>query len=415
MQHIIHHRLQITTLTPVSIGADEADKLSPYADFVFSDDGSRIIYIDRRKLEKAVLSAGLMDEYVASISNQMDNNRADFDLGMFIRKRLNMKVMDIARFTAANQGISPKVKQTVHPIIKDAGRPYLPGSTLKGAIRTAILYDWLVKTNAGEPVMKGYEKALPGLLRARDDFFRLKKDYKQKRLFREFDEARRRLSDAEKVFFQEDKLFGRLSDGPESRFIRVTDTGFADAQDIGMYATRRIRLQPNPRQQGKSEIPTPREALLCSQPLSFAISVVPAFAEGSLLAYWAEKSTPEILSLLNAFTLDALRNEIYELEQANNQDSQSDIDKLYDFYQDLLGRAEAGSTFMRLGFGKTVYDNSLTLAMYNGLGDDDEDAAFLDYRRGMLGVRDSAINYPVTRTLTADGRPLGWVEVRADA
>lgn len=407
------HRFRLRTVTPVSIGADEADALSPYADYVLSPDGRQVYYLDQRQVEKAVLQAGLLDEYVTSIGNRMDNNRSDFDLDQFLRNRLRLDPKSVARLVAPNHGLSRSNRLNLTAIVKDAGRPYLPGSSLKGSFRTAMLYDWLAKTKAGEPELKRYAEALPDLDRAAAEVSRLKKVFKQQRLFREFDQAKRTLAEVERRFFQEENLFGKLNDGPLARFIRVTDSSFASERALGVYATRRIRLQPNPKVQGRErDIPTPREAVAAGTVLEFGVDVPKKGLADHPLAYWAEKSTAEILTLLAQFSAACVENELYEIRQADNRNFQKDIEALEDFYADLQNRAANGAVFLRLGFGKTVYDNSLALTLLNGFDDtkDGEDA-FLDYRRGMWGVHRDRRNYPVTRTVTAEGKPLGWVEI----
>lgn len=409
------HSFRLRTLTPVSVGADEADALSPYADYVLSPDGKQIYYLDQRKVEKAVLAAGLLDEYVTSIGNRMDNNRSDFDLDQFLRNRLKLDPKSVARIAAPNHGLARNNRLNVNAIVKDAERPYLPGSSLKGAFRTAMLYDWLAKTKAGEPELKKYVDTLPDLDRAAAEVSRLKKIFKQQRLFREFDAAKRNLTDVEKKFFREENLFGKLNDGPLARFIRVTDSSFASEGKLGVYATRRIRLQPNPKVQGRErDIPTPREAIAANTVLKFGVDIPQQGLADHPLAYWAEKSTAEVLALLSQFSQACIDNELYEIRQADNRNFQKDIDALEDFYADLQNRAANGEVFLRLGFGKTVFDNSLALSFLNGLDDSKEaEDAFMDYRRAMLGVHPAKRNYPVTRTVTGEGEPLGWVEVMA--
>jgi CRISPR-associated protein Csm5 len=407
------HHFRLRTLTPVSIGADEADALSPYADYVLSPDGKQVYYLDQRKVEKAVLAAGLLDEYVTSIGNRMDNNRSDFDLDQFLRNRLKLDPKSVARIVAPNHGLSRSNRLNVNAIVKDAERPYLPGSSLKGSFRTAMLFDWLTKTKAGEPELKSYVKSLPDLDRASAEVSRLKRIFKQQRLFREFDAAKRTLAEVERRFFKEENLFGKLNDGPLARFVRVTDSTFAPDRALGVYATRRIRLQPNPKVQGRErDIPTPREAIGADTVLEFRVDVPKKGLADHPLVYWAEKSTAEVLTLLSQFSAACIDNELYEIRQADNRNFQKDIDALEDFYADLQNRAAKGAVFFRLGFGKTVYDNSLALAFLNGLDDSkDGEEALLDYRRGMWGVHRDRRNYPVTRTVTAEGEPLGWVEV----
>lgn len=409
------HRFRLRTVTPVSIGADEAEALSPYADYVLSPDGQSVYYLDQRKIEQAVLEANLLDEYVTSIANRMDNNRSNFNLDQFIRQRLRLDPEDVAKQVADNHGLERNNRLNVQAIVKEAQRPYIPGSTLKGVFRSAMLYDWLTKTKAGEPELDTYVNAIPDLEKAMAEFLRLKRTFKQQRLFKEFDAAKRTLAEAERRFFREENLLGKLNEGPLARFIQVSDSSFASNHVLGIYATRRIRLQPNPKARGQErDIPTPREAIGPDATLTFSITVPKkGLPDHHPLAYWSEKSTTDILALLSQFSNDCIANELYEIRQANNRNFQQDIDALEEFYANLQHRANKGAVFFRLGFGKTVYDNSLALALLNGFEDDAKrgEDAFLGYRRAMWGIPDFRQNYPVTRTVTAEGEPLGWVEV----
>ncbi|NUM80788.1 hypothetical protein HUU42_08285, partial [bacterium] len=90
---------------------------------------------------------------------------------------------------------------------------------------------------------------------------------------------------------------------------------------------------------------------------------------------------------------------------------EAEIQKLLVIYENMAMRAEAGAIFLRLGFGKTVNDNSLLLTLLYGLQDDG--AAWRQYRKAFFKVRRDNAFFPVTRTLTPDGMPMGWVEVKS--
>ena len=83
-----------------------------------------------------------------------------------------------------------------------------------------------------------------------------------------------------------------------------------------------------------------------------------------------------------------------------------------DFYEKLQKRAEDGAVFLRLGFGKTANDNSLTLALANGLQDQ---TAFNQFRAHFHKLKRENDLFPITRTVTPEGEPMGWVEVTLNA
>ena len=403
-------RLRLTTLTPVSVGEDQAKALSPYTDYVFSDDGGHLLYINPNAVKNAFQKAGgkvdtaLMDEYVRAINASIDNNRAEFDLKDFLQNKLGLTLeKPTVRRTVAVKGMTPQLRQVISPAAKSAGDPYLPGSSIKGAIRTAMLYDWLVKTQDGEKVIGFLEKDLKKVAAIRRENpnprrmpFNVRKD----------------LQALERNFFPEEKLLGsvRWSTGPDARRIRVSDTNVVEG-GLAVQALRRIRLTPNPRGGGKSEIPMPREVFFSNSPLECSVSVLTGF-DSKALRYWEEKEPADILALLNGFTTAALSNEVYELEHAEGGDFGAEVDQLLDFYQQLYNRAKDGEVFFRLGFGKTIYDNSLALSILNGISDEDNALdAFDAYRHSFWRKNRHARTYPATRTVTHEGLPLGWVKV----
>lgn len=402
-------RLRLTTVTPVSIGDDEAKTLSPYADYVFDQNGERLIYLQKDVIEKAFLKDGQVDSvllsaYVEGISGSMDNNRSNFNLKSFIQNQLQLPLDgEVMHKSVPVYGLTEKLKQHIRTIQKSAGALYLPGSSIKGAIRTAVLYDWLVKTKAGEEAMEklGKELQIVGEIK--------NKTPNPRDISRN---DREKIRTAEGAFFPETELFGNLKTktGPDARRIRVSDST-STQKGLRVMAMKRIRLTPNPRFGGKAEIPLPREVFFTNTPLECSIGVLKGF-QNSALQYWENDTPDKILALLNGFTLDAIENEIYELEHASGGPNGEEQDALLDFYQTLRNRALNGEVFFRMGFGKTIYDNSLALSVLNGISDPDQaDEAFDVYRRNFWRMNRFSRVYPATRTITPDNLPLGWVKV----
>lgn len=399
-------KLRLYTETPVSIGGDEGKSLSPYADYVFSGDGKYLLYLNQQAISNALgKDLSLMNEFVEAVRTRIDNNRSNFDLKNFLtnRLRLNLEDSGVVSRRVPVYGLSSNERQEIRPIEKAGHQVYLPGSSIKGAIRTAALYDWLVKTKAGEPVVRDLEKELQKVESIR------RSNPNPRRMSWE---ARQEMRKLEREFFPEEKLFGSLrwKGGPDARRIRVSDTE-TTTQGLGVYSLKRIRLTPNPRGESKSQIPITREALHSSEPLHFSLSILKGF-ESPILKYWEENSPKEILAILNGFTQDALINELFELNNAPGGSFGEEIAELVDFYTTLLNRVREGEVFLRLGFGKTIYDNSLALVIQNGIADEQAAYdAFDIYRQSFWRMNRHASTYPATRTITPDGKPMGWVKV----
>jgi CRISPR-associated protein Csm5 len=131
-------QLRLTTLSPLAIG--KGDKLSPYSDFVEHD--NRLHLIDTNRVEAALADRpDLLDAYVAGITAGIDNNRSHFELEKFLTNRLRLDLPAVSRrIYPLGHGAAGGVKQELYTILKTPnGQPYVPGSSLKGAIKTALL------------------------------------------------------------------------------------------------------------------------------------------------------------------------------------------------------------------------------------------------------------------------------------
>ncbi len=385
MSEYPHHLLQlnIRTLTPLHIGDDKGKTLSPYADYVFSPDGRYLHYLNLKKIEQAVMRAGALEEYVELIQS-MDNNRSDLDLRRFLTDRLKCPLDEVTAIRVPCKGLKADSKISIIPIVKNAGKPYLPGSSLKGALRTAILYDWLVNTNAGKPALENsYEKI--------------------KQVTRESKQGA-----SKKDVIEAERLFGRLNDrerAPDTQFIRVRDSEPLPTEDLCVYSLRRIRIVPGGKKTKGGDIPQVVEAIRPGVNLRTEISILPKFNH-SVLNYWEKGKFEEIFSNIAAFSRDCIENEIVELRDALDKQGGEEVETLLEFYESLKARAEKGAVLLRLGFGKTINDNSLLLAFRNGL---DEKAG--KEAQKIVSSNKAGDFYPVTRAITPEGQPMGWVEI----
>ena len=397
-------KLALQTVTPVSVGGDKGEQLSPYADYITSADGSLLYYLDLPKLERAVLKARALDEYIKAIRTTINNNRSEFDLEAFIGGALKRDVQDFIARRVPQRGIRPGQRVSIVPIVKNAGSPYLPGSSLKGALRTAALYQWLTHTEDGHLHLQTAADALGHLRRLREQWLDLKKNRGD---FREIRTVEAEIKKHDRALFDERDLFGGLH-AAEARFLVVRDTQPLDHNALEVQALRRIRLVSG---KGKSVIPQVVEAIPAGTSLHTDLAIWPAFRKKAL-AYWNTGDFAGIFQHLQTFSLACIENEIgdltHALEEPAKNDFAPDIKRLLDFYQNLKARAEAGEIFLRLGFGKTVHDNSLMLALLNGL---ERKTAWHDMRAVFHKIRRESAFYPVTRLVTADGLPMGWVAV----
>jgi CRISPR type III-A-associated RAMP protein Csm5 len=134
--------LQIETLTPVHIGSGV--QLKADSEYVYFSDLKKIAIVKPEKIFEIVGEQGL-DAWTTAITNGTK-------IREYLRQRKpNLKPEDLAtqvlklNGTLSQSGRPPELRQQMHTA---TGRPLLPGSSLKGAIRTALLTQCIIEDPA---------------------------------------------------------------------------------------------------------------------------------------------------------------------------------------------------------------------------------------------------------------------------
>lgn len=130
------NKIQIETLTPVHIGS--GNMLRNKADFVVHGrDDDRFIYIvdDRKILD--LIGEEHLDHWVASI----EKKESTVELVQRFAPKASIRDYTTERITCfANVRANDTLKEILHD---GRGKPYIPGSSIKGAMRTAILAEMI--------------------------------------------------------------------------------------------------------------------------------------------------------------------------------------------------------------------------------------------------------------------------------
>lgn len=136
---------ELTCIAPVHIGSGE--KLKKY-DYICDNRAgvNKAYFIDHGRLAKLLAEENLLDEFSFAMMN-----RKIYDLGYWLRnERVNPKKIAALTTHMAEIAMSPKKGKEKDPLNDLAvqttladGRPYIPGSSIKGAMRTAIIYHLL--------------------------------------------------------------------------------------------------------------------------------------------------------------------------------------------------------------------------------------------------------------------------------
>jgi CRISPR-associated protein Csm5 len=366
-------KLKLKTITPVSVR--DGGILSSISDFFIEN--SKVYYINKNKLnEFFTIKPEMIDRYIDLTLNKIDNNRADIDVKKDILQNL-MKVnpYDYVYEPLACYGLENNSKIQINTIIKSAGKPFIPGSSIKGSIKTALLYDWLMNDEEGKKWLISFVKILDS------------KDLKKDKIFKDVDKLLKKYAIKENENKEEFvKLF------------KISDTDSTVVQNIGIYKTAKIHLT-NKSKQGM--IPNVTEAILPNIELNFC--------------YHNEVTQfDKITQTVNKFYSDVLKYEediiqnTYEGIIPNNM-----YNKVLDHYEDLSEKFEYNTNkniYLRIGSGKSNFNNSIGLTIYaNDLSKKKE--LFNKFRKIFnIGEEDSHF-FPLTRTnIVFNNTQPGWVE-----
>jgi len=139
--HLERFRVSLTTVSPVYIGASNAEKLSK-RECIF-DRNNGILYIpDLPQLIEAIEKKGRLNDFETFLLQEQSQQGDRVTLRDFLRN-INLPLQPDApwvRYRLQTASAEYTAFNTINCFIKNAqGQPYIPGSSIKGAIRTALL------------------------------------------------------------------------------------------------------------------------------------------------------------------------------------------------------------------------------------------------------------------------------------
>lgn len=423
----VTHKLQLTTLTPVAIG--DGGLLSPLTDFIISE--NRLYYIDHNKFEKLFeQKPNLIDKFTKGVLNISKKRKNNFLID-FIKKNLGIHFKEVCyQYEVPAFGFTTDNVTQMQTIIKNADAPYISGSTIKGAIKGAILYDWLINSQEGSKYIKSInEKSNEVFKRNKallEEYIELEvekqKLRKERRRLSYEDNNRlrslsRTLNDAKRPI---ERIMDRainelfkpdLKKAADFYFLRVSDTTCYNMQQVAIHNTKRLHLT-----KGDFEIPATKEAIQSKENKNFTIQLIPRFQHPFLQYLNKEDGLEQLIQRLNDFAYDCLEldselvddnsDTLYGMHRAN-------YNHLMDFMEQTLDEIDALSdnttAYLRIGSGKNYFHNSIGLALYKQNKDSFNKMAQL-FRLGK--GKSTQKLFPITRVLsTHKFTPLGWVKI----
>ncbi len=359
-------KLRITTITPVTVGSGK--ELSPYADYVVEN--GKIHFIDTKKSIDKIMAKDekYLEDYISGVANGMDNNRSTFDLKNFLLgKKILQNIDEVSSINCSFVGDS-KSKYPIKSMMQSPlGEPYFPGSTIKGALKTVLMYNWLKNNKQGNKLI---EEILT------------KKDNRGRPL--NFDSLEKQF---ETFVDRENRLVRK------NTIQQITDSTFL-TQDSKIVVD-------------------------CYRKMPIRLECIPKGETAEFELVLDNYKWEELANQINEYVEDSIERE-FEIV-----DEQENLTDYYNFLVDIeekITNAESNVAYLRLGFGKGYYLNSLGIAVYDyvmkdgneGLRDKYEKFINSNFaRKDKFGiVQDIELEeFPKTRLyVTNTQEPLGWVK-----
>lgn len=246
--YLKNYKIKLTTLAPVFVGSGRTVKKSEYV-----YDKGRVYFIDSEKLIERIVASGLTDSYTDALRINSFNIKYWLNSNkIFDYENLSSYILNCRDLISDKDG--------VQTCIKDAyGNPYIPGSSLKGALRTVILWNGLLNKS-----------------RAENDSFRKKLQYalQEKNVKRETGKAEREIEKA--VFNRKISYKGKDEDASIMRGIIVGDSKPLTLDDLVLCKKIDVTLDGK-----ENPLNIMRECIAPGRTLEFDLTVDESIFESS--------------------------------------------------------------------------------------------------------------------------------------
>lgn len=312
---------KITTLSPVCILDEDGKRLSPYIDIIKDKDS--IIELDKEKIINSIINDNRsFNRYLNILKNKSQNSIDKFTMQKLIEDK-GLKIENITyRKIQCKSSINNLIE--VHSCMKSNGKAYIPGSSLKGAIRTAILFNSSNEKQILERI--DYLEDLKPKIKCST----IKKSYVGEDVFR-----------SKPNDIQSDKF----------KYLIVRDSERVKS-NLVIYEARSINIFKN---KNKSEIPLDMRMLLecidIGEELNFQIVIKDEYFEKE-----------KIFNYINEFYEKVIAREIEEVLRIYDVESKNKLINEYSLLLEkirLLKRENSGF-ILRVGRLKGYFSNSIT-------------------------------------------------------
>lgn len=379
------HHVKLKVITPVAIG--DGETLSPISDFTMHPNKRGIVLkLNQKRFEKELVQVqGGITDFINKIRENNGQNSNNLLYG-FVRD--TFKGQDPFQFFHEKEVevVGDENLMELKTCIKERGKPYIPGSTLKGAIKSSLLYHWL-KNN-------------PSVVDRIIDF--VKSD----------DKPWKRKQSIEKEL---ELFLENIRDGKTKRLsfsaLRVTDA--AVENKMVWYHCNRFHLKKST----ANDIPIFLEAIKPGVSGEFVLYVEDnqlVSSSHEALASFKRGDLGAFFEMLNKYSSENIRHELIYNENAELFGYERQLSELLD----RIANSNNRLAVLPIGFGKSNFYQSIGLLIRQK-----DKKAFEQYIQLFdMGKKPDKWkqetpqkDLPLTRTLVTTTKvPLGWVMLYSD-
>lgn len=308
--------LEIKTLSPAVITAEDSKKLSPYIDFILEK--GEVVILDKDKITDILIEKEAeFNLYIDILKNKSSNSRDKFQIkDLLKRNHINLEEVTEKRIKCySNKSVE------ISQCMKSRGFAFIPGSSLKGGIRTAILYHKSKGTIDERFINRniGFKKTYVG-----EDFFR--------------ENPKRVNEDIFKNLIIRDTLINKN-----------INTAIYEIQSFNLYKSTKIN-----------------EPYLSLQVLVEAIDKNQLFETEIVLK--DEFNKEELFTHINNFYEKVINKELEEISKFKGEEVKGLINQYNMLLDKIRELKESNSGFiMRIGKLKGLFSNTITVDLNNDL------------------------------------------------
>ena len=173
MSNIIRNKMKLEVLTPLHIGgADYKSKLDK-KEYIFDKDKKTLTLIDNEKFIGFLIKKNLFEKYIAYIENNVNakvmiQNRNINLLNFLKANNIDKDIQDFRKKAPVKLDMNIENMNDIKLMLRDVqGKPYIPGTSIKGALINLLLVDYIIKNR--EEFFKEKRIILSECKKANDD------------------------------------------------------------------------------------------------------------------------------------------------------------------------------------------------------------------------------------------------------